>query len=117
MKYHIYILKSLAFDKTYIGYTNDLKRRLNEHNSGKSTYTSKFKPWKIIYYEECLDELEARRKEKYYKSAAGRRKIKKILNENCPGSSAGYLHDLAQSQSYSLYNQVGQGGEQQFPKL
>lgn len=83
MKYYIYILKSLAFDKTYTGYTNELNRRLNEHNSGK------FKLWKILYYEECLDELEARRKEKYYKSSAGRRKIKKILNENCPGSSAG----------------------------
>ncbi len=90
MKYYIYILKSLKFDKFYTGYTNDLKRRLNEHNSGKSEYTRKFKPWEIVYFEECNDVEEARQKEKYYKSASGRRKIKKILNNfNCPGSSAG----------------------------
>ncbi|MFN3871851.1 MAG: GIY-YIG nuclease family protein [Ignavibacterium sp.] len=90
MKYYIYILKSLKFDKFYTGYTNDLKRRLNEHNSGKSEYTRKFKPWKIDYFEECNDVEEARQKEKYYKSASGRRKIRKILNNfNCPGSSAG----------------------------
>lgn len=90
MKYYIYILKSLKFDKFYTGYTNDLKRRLNEHNSVRADYTRKYKPWEIFYFEECNDVIEARQKEKYYKSASGRRKIKKILNNyNCPGSSAG----------------------------
>ncbi|MCL6097413.1 MAG: GIY-YIG nuclease family protein [Bacteroidetes bacterium] len=79
MKYFIYILKSLNFVKTYVGMTNDLERRLSEHNSGKSIYTRKFKPWKIIYTEEYGTIEEARNKEKYYKTSAGRIQLKKIL--------------------------------------
>jgi putative endonuclease len=86
MKYWVYVLKSLDYDKTYVGFTKDLERRLNEHNSGKSMYTSNYKPWKIVYKEETVDRATARRKEKYFKSAAGRRKLKTILS---PGSSAG----------------------------
>ncbi len=89
MKYYLYILKSLEYNKTYIGYTNNIKRRLNEHNSGKSNYTRKYKPWKVVYFEEYGDEISARERERYYKSGAGRRKIKAILSDNCPGSSAG----------------------------
>jgi putative endonuclease len=81
MKYYVYILKSKNYNKTYIGYTNNLERRLREHNSGKSVFTSKFVPWELAYKEEFDQEIEARKKEKYYKSAAGRRKIKLILNK------------------------------------
>ena len=79
MKYFVYILKSLNFEKAYVGMTNDLERRLSEHNSGKSIYTNKFKPWKIIYTEEYGTIEEARDKEKYYKTSAGRIQLKKIL--------------------------------------
>ena len=89
MKYWVYILRSLAYDKTYVGFTNNLERRLSEHNSGKTIYTSKYKPWKIIYKEEAVDRTNAREREKYYKSAAGRRKLKSILNNLSPRSSAG----------------------------
>lgn len=82
MKYYVYILKSRCYNKTYIGYTNNLERRLKEHNSGKSVFTSKFVPWEIIYYEEFDNELEARNKEKYYKSTSGRRRLKFLLNKN-----------------------------------
>ncbi len=79
MIHYIYILKSLDYEKTYVGITNDLKRRLSEHNSGNSIYTGKFKPWKIVYAEEYSTIQEARRKEKYFKTSAGRKKLKKIL--------------------------------------
>ena len=81
MKYFVYILKSKNHNKTYVGYTNNLERRLKEHNSGKSIFTSKFVPWKIIYKEEFDQEIEARKKEKYYKSSAGRRKIKLLISK------------------------------------
>jgi putative endonuclease len=49
--YYVYILRSIAQpDQTYIGSTGDLKRRLAEHNSGKSIHTNKFKPWKLEAY-------------------------------------------------------------------
>ena len=82
MKYFIYILKSIEFDKTYIGITNNPERRLREHNAGKSIYTRKYKPWEIVYNEEVLDRKAAREKEKYFKSSSGRKKVIVILNKH-----------------------------------
>lgn len=75
------MLKSLEYEKTYVGITNDIERRLKEHNAGKSDYTRKFIPWKIVYKEELNNRKIAREKEKYFKSAAGRKKVKIILND------------------------------------
>jgi putative endonuclease len=74
----VYILKSLGFSKTYTGSTDrSLEIRLSEHNLGYSPFTSKFKPWKLIYFEEYKELAEARKREKYLKTATGRRFIKK----------------------------------------
>ncbi|MBK9098578.1 MAG: GIY-YIG nuclease family protein [bacterium] len=80
MKYFVYILKSMNDEKTYIGMTNDIERRLKEHNSGKNIYTKKYTPWEVIYKEVVADRASARKREKYFKSAAGRRKLKILLN-------------------------------------
>lgn len=75
----VYILQSLSASKTYVGSTIDIDRRLSEHNLGKSTFTKAFLPWKLIYKEE-LESLEgARKRERYFKSAAGRKVLKKLL--------------------------------------
>jgi len=84
MKYWVYILKSIDYDKTYVGFTNNLERRLSEHNSSKTIYTSKYKPWKIVYKEEAADRIRAREREKYFKTAAGRKRIQIILNKLMP---------------------------------
>ncbi|MBI5004793.1 MAG: GIY-YIG nuclease family protein [Candidatus Lloydbacteria bacterium] len=76
---YVYILKSEKFPKTYVGSTTDLERRLKEHNSGKHNYTSKFLPWIIIHSEEYSLLAEARKREKYLKSAVGRKYIKKNI--------------------------------------
>jgi putative endonuclease len=81
MKYYVYILNSKNHNKTYIGFTNNLGRRLKEHNSGKSKFTRKFIPWEIIYTEEFTNAVEARGREKYFKSSAGRKKIKLLINK------------------------------------
>ncbi|MBE0605486.1 MAG: GIY-YIG nuclease family protein [Deltaproteobacteria bacterium] len=48
MKY-VYLLQSIAYpDKRYVGLTGDLKKRLAEHNSGRSPHTSRYTPWKVI---------------------------------------------------------------------
>ncbi len=80
-KYFVYILKSKIKDITYAGHTDNIERRLIEHNSGKSIFTKKFKPWDLIYKEEFITVEEAIKREKYFKTAAGRRLIKKILSE------------------------------------
>ena len=61
---YIYILKSLKNGRFYIGSTNDIERRLNEHNSGKSTYTSFSRPFKLIFSQE-FDNLTIARKVEY----------------------------------------------------
>jgi putative endonuclease len=75
----VYILKSRDFNITYTGSTVDLERRIAEHNNGESNFTKKFIPWKIIYTEEYADLSEARFREKYFKTYAGRKLIKKII--------------------------------------
>ena len=58
--YYTYILKSENSNKIYIGSTNDIDRRLKEHNSGKCFTTKKMTPVKVIYYEAYEYEEDAR---------------------------------------------------------
>jgi len=76
--FYAYILKSLKDGSLYKGQTDNLENRLREHNSGKSSYTSGRVPWKVVYYEEFVSREEALKREKYFKSAAGRRFIRKL---------------------------------------
>ena len=76
----VYVLKSLTAPKSYVGMTDDLNRRLEEHNSGKHSYTKRYVPWEIIYKEEFSNYSDARKREKYLKSASGRRFLKKLFN-------------------------------------
>lgn len=77
--FYTYILRSKISGRLYTGYTNDLRKRFKEHNSGKSTYTKKRGPYELIYYEACLDEYDARSRELYFKSGRGKRYIKSRL--------------------------------------
>lgn len=65
----------------YTGCTADLKKRLIQHNDGKSTYTSHHGPYKLIYYEACLNTKDSYAREKYLKSGMGKRYIKNRLKE------------------------------------
>lgn len=76
--YYVYVLKSKDFDWHYTGITNNLERRLYEHNLGKMKSTKARKPYIIIYSEICSDRITARSKEKYLKSGIGREFIKNI---------------------------------------
>jgi putative endonuclease len=60
--------------------SQDIERRLLEHNAGKSKFTSAFRPWEIVYTEEYETTEEAREREKYLKTASGRRFLNKILD-------------------------------------
>lgn len=59
---------SLVNGDLYTGFTNDLKKRLKEHNQGLNFSTKRYMPWKIIYYEACLDKDDAVRRERYLKT-------------------------------------------------
>ena len=70
--FYVYLIKSIEFsNQRYIGVTDDLKRRLQDHNSGRSLHTSKFKPWKLINYVAFSSKDAAIDFEKYLKSGSG----------------------------------------------
>ncbi len=73
--YHVYIIKSLKDGKFYTGFTNDLKRRIAEHNRGCTSTPSTLGrgPFELVYSEEVPNSLEARKREKFFKSGKGRR--------------------------------------------
>jgi len=76
--YYVYMLKSvLNGQRYYVGMTNNLKRRLKEHNNGDSTYSSKFKPWELITYLGFNSKTKALHFEAYLKSHSGRAFAKK----------------------------------------
>jgi len=72
---YVYVLESLKDGKLYIGYTNNLKRRLAEHEKGLN-FSTKFRlPFKLIYFEGCTSEKDAKRREKYLKTTQARKFI------------------------------------------
>ncbi len=73
MKYmhYVYILKSPQHNQIYTGSSSNLKKRLQEHNQGKSIHTNKFRPWKLSAYIAFETKLKARSFESYLKTGSG----------------------------------------------
>ena len=81
MFYFVYIIESDVDQSWYIGYTQDLKQRVKEHNQGKCTYTKKLgRKWRLIYAEFYRSKKDALGREQFLKSGSGRRYIKKQLH-------------------------------------
>ncbi len=66
--YIVYILYSQSLDRFYVGFTNDLTRRLAEHNRIKGKYTDSGIPWEIVYSEKFTSKSEAMIREQFIKS-------------------------------------------------
>lgn len=82
LMFYVYYLKSISFpDKTYIGFTHNLKQRFEDHNSGKSVYTSQSKPWKLIGFFGFDTENKALKFERHLKTNAGRIFLRRYFND------------------------------------
>lgn len=92
--YYTYVLQSKKDNKLYVGYTEDLKKRITLHNNGKIISTKNRRPLKLIYYEACLDKRDAIKREKYFKTGFGRR----FLNNRLENFQA---HDPSATQGTS----------------
>lgn len=78
--FYVYLIRSLnGSNEKYVGFTSNLKARLQAHNNGNSPYTSKFKPWSLITYIAFSDRTKAMQFEKYLKSHTGRTFAEKRL--------------------------------------
>ena len=82
---YTYVLQSLKDDKFYTGSTNDLRRRVKKHEQGDIPSTRYRRPFKLIYYEACINDHDARLREKYLKTAWGKRYIKNRLKHYLTG--------------------------------
>jgi putative endonuclease len=74
--FYTYVLRSTKDEKLYIGWTNNLRQRLVQHNNGKVDSTMHRRPLKLVYYEACEDRERAVKREKYFKTGFGRRFLK-----------------------------------------
>ncbi len=78
MSFTVYVLESEAGHR-YTGYTPNLERRLEEHNSGTTHSTKHAKNWKVVYTEDYSTRGEAMKREKYLKTGAGRDFLSRTL--------------------------------------
>ncbi|OGD62809.1 hypothetical protein A2160_05575 [Candidatus Beckwithbacteria bacterium RBG_13_42_9] len=89
--YYVYILFSLKDRKLYIGYTENLAARLNEHCHGKVRATKTRLPLILIHYEAFTDKKDAKSREKFLKSGFGRSQLKKALQHKLRSLKYGFL--------------------------
>jgi putative endonuclease len=81
LPYCVYVLQSQKDLLFYHGFTTNIKRRIEEHNAGKTNSTAKRKPLKLVYCELFISRKDAIRREKYFKSTQGKRMLKLLLRD------------------------------------
>ncbi len=74
---YVYVLHSESDGGLYIGYSSNLRRKLAEHKAHLAPATASRGPWSLIYYEAYVEESDARGREEFLKSGAGRRFLRK----------------------------------------
>lgn len=82
--YYIYILQSSKDREFYTGMTNNVVRRVHEHNAGHVKPTKARVPFMVVHIEAFISRKEARAREKYFKSGVGREERKRIVNKKIP---------------------------------
>ncbi len=83
--YYTYVLQSGKDDKFYVGFTKNLKLRFEKHSKGQVESTRDRRPLKLIYYEACLSQDDATKREKYLKTYQGKMFLKKRLKSYLTG--------------------------------
>ncbi|MDA3893855.1 MAG: GIY-YIG nuclease family protein [Salinivirgaceae bacterium] len=77
--FYIYIIYSEQLNKYYVGYSSDIRQRLNQHNCHHKGFTGSASDWRLMYSESYEMELDARKREKQIKSWKSRRKIEELI--------------------------------------
>ena len=83
--YYVYILRSLKDKLFYVGFTHNLNKRIENHNKGEVTSTKNRIPFELVYWEGCLNQTDATKREKYLKSSWGKRYIKNRIKNYLTG--------------------------------
>jgi len=99
----VYFLKSQRIpDKTYVGMTEELQSRLEQHNEGINTSTQAFRPWSMEAYVECDNQQTARVVEKYFKNTSGKEKFEGFAKSNPlhPNPKQGFFDTLTEGRAF-----------------
>jgi len=83
--YYVYVLQSDKDGMRYVGYTNNLRKRLEEHQAGHVPSTTRRLPMQLVYYEGCRNQTDALEREKYLKTAWGKRYLKNRIQHYLTG--------------------------------
>ncbi len=75
----VYAISSVERNYIYVGMTDNLERRLAEHNTGENRSTKAYRPFALIYQETSIDRITARKREKYLKSGVGKEFLKSLV--------------------------------------
>jgi putative endonuclease len=87
--YFVYILFSVSSGKTYVGFTNNVERRLQEHNfTETSGFTLRYRPWTLIRTEQFDTKQLAMTRERFFKTGKGRDEIKIYIEQYISSSGA-----------------------------
>ena len=76
--FYVYAISSREHNYIYVGFTKGIKERIERHNTGREKTTRFYKPFVLIYSELCESRIEARKREKYWKSGIGKEKLRRI---------------------------------------
>jgi putative endonuclease len=85
--YYVYVLRSQLDGKLYIGYTTNLRNRIQEHNSGEVTSTKPRRPLELIFYEGYKSLEDAKRRERYLKTTKGKSSLNMMLRNSLEPSA------------------------------
>ena len=99
MTFYVYILQSKKDGNFYTGYTFDLNKRINEHNSGKVKSTLYRRPLCMVYFESCINQQDALHREKYLKTAWGKKYIKSRLKNYLMGQGERVATEITQNRN------------------
>lgn len=79
--YYVYVLQSKKKDFLYVGFTKNLRKRFQEHNSREELSTKHYAPFELIHYEAYKNKKDAKRREEYFKTTKGKTTLKTMLRE------------------------------------
>ena len=85
LNHYVYVLRSTTDGQFYVGLTDNLPARLQAHNAGRVSSTSRRVPFELLYWEGCLNRSDAAQREKYLKTAWGKRYLKMRLRRYLTG--------------------------------
>ncbi|TXD50493.1 GIY-YIG nuclease family protein [Polaribacter sp. IC066] len=76
--FFVYAISSVVRNYIYVGLTSNFEERFKRHNSLREKTTKAYAPFELIYMEEAINRIEARKKEKYWKSGIGKEKLRSL---------------------------------------